>query len=81
MLSDDASHEGRKIEVKINKIKTYDTHPPPSPPHPPHSKRSPCAGRWRNDSWGGELCFGGAVEAAAWMMQQFVDSEFEQWIK
>jgi hypothetical protein len=29
MLSDDASREGRKIEVKINIIITYDLLPPP----------------------------------------------------
>ena len=78
MLSDDASREGRKIEVKINIIITYDLLPPP-PPHPPRLKRSPCAGRWRNDCWGGGcgLCFGGAVEAAAPMMQKIIDSEFD----
>ena len=73
MLSDDASRKTRKIEVKINIIITYDILPPP---RPPHSKCSPCAGRWRNDSWGGGLCFGGAVEAAAWIIQKFFDSEF-----
>ena len=39
MLSDDASREGRKIEVKIIRIITYDILPPPPSPRPPRSKR------------------------------------------
>ena len=56
-LSYDASCEGRKIEVQINIIITYDILPPP--PRPPRSKHSPCASRWRNDSWGGDCALGG----------------------
>jgi hypothetical protein len=37
MLSDDVSREGRKIEVKIIRIITYDILPPPPPPRPPRS--------------------------------------------
>ena len=39
MLSDDASREGRKIEVKIIRIITYDILPPHPSPRPPRSKR------------------------------------------
>ena len=73
MLSDDASHKGRKIEVKINTITTYDILPPLA------------SHVWVDGGMilgGGGPCFGGAVETAARTMEKFNGQNSRwQWMK